>query len=637
MNKWYFAQESNPSNNFSDEFSDSKFSIDKWNSFVREIIQNSLDVNIDKNTPVKIVFDYKEIETEKIPGTKELLEDFQLCLEEELNVQTKAMYTEAVKMLQKPMIPCLKISDFNTKGVQTDINGDWGAFVYDNGKSSKYRPGSAGSHGVGKKVPFIVSSVNTVFYNTLFYENYTRFFQGKTSLVNFKRDGITFSSKGWFGKVDEDNEDRRLKVQPINNFDELDNYDEFFSSRYTPGTDVIVIGTVLEPTVEDVKSKIINAVFENFFIGIVENKLVVEVFGTEINCDNVRESIDKYYKNDTIRQTKISEYDFVRNGNLRNYISCLDNEPVKLDIKVGGRLYGYLDIYFDLKNDKNKKYYCFFRDHGMKIQDLPVDADQPYSAVVIARDFQESPLEEKERLNAKLASRENAAHDTFVINDEKFPCDDETKELINKVYEVIEEYIKNKTEIKTSEDTPIYSLTDMMSLEGVLSTATIKKTPKISKKKRKIKKQSNVHQTDNYEDAAGTKGGKKVNPNPTPNPGPAKPAAEGGDDEGIVFKQFNLEPKFYNFEDCYELRVQPQIDIECNIKLVAYTIDGGTVEFPFMIEKSELEGNDLKVENSTIKNVKLYANRVNKVKIILRKGLDYNLDGIFLVKNNYEN
>ena len=46
---WYFANESNPSDRLVDQFKDSKFSIDKWTSFTREIIQNALDVPIEEN------------------------------------------------------------------------------------------------------------------------------------------------------------------------------------------------------------------------------------------------------------------------------------------------------------------------------------------------------------------------------------------------------------------------------------------------------------------------------------------------------------------------------------------------------------------------------------------------------------
>ena len=55
--KWHFSDESSQSNRSVDKFADSKFSIDRWTSFSREIIQNSLDARDDQDQPVEVVFD----------------------------------------------------------------------------------------------------------------------------------------------------------------------------------------------------------------------------------------------------------------------------------------------------------------------------------------------------------------------------------------------------------------------------------------------------------------------------------------------------------------------------------------------------------------------------------------------------
>lgn len=59
MIDWYFTKAEKPSDDYVDKFSDSKFTTDKWNSFAREIIQNSLDVHNDDlgdEIPVKVKF-----------------------------------------------------------------------------------------------------------------------------------------------------------------------------------------------------------------------------------------------------------------------------------------------------------------------------------------------------------------------------------------------------------------------------------------------------------------------------------------------------------------------------------------------------------------------------------------------------
>ncbi len=53
----------------------------------------------------------------------------------------------------------LKVSDYNTKGVCQSIKGKdaWEALVINEGESIKESRNSGGSHGVGKKAPFIMS------------------------------------------------------------------------------------------------------------------------------------------------------------------------------------------------------------------------------------------------------------------------------------------------------------------------------------------------------------------------------------------------------------------------------------------------------------------------------------------------
>ena len=70
---WYFSNESSSSNKSVDKFADSKFSIDRWTSFSREIIQNSLDARDDQNIPVRVVFDLnKHLALSLLQGALEL-------------------------------------------------------------------------------------------------------------------------------------------------------------------------------------------------------------------------------------------------------------------------------------------------------------------------------------------------------------------------------------------------------------------------------------------------------------------------------------------------------------------------------------------------------------------------------------
>ena len=99
--KWHFSDESSQSNRSVDKFADSKFSIDRWTSFSREIIQNSLDARDDQDQPVEVVFDLnKNVTLDDIPGgrfTKSVLEK---CAETAANKQTKQVYKNTKSFLK---------------------------------------------------------------------------------------------------------------------------------------------------------------------------------------------------------------------------------------------------------------------------------------------------------------------------------------------------------------------------------------------------------------------------------------------------------------------------------------------------------------------------------------------------------
>ena len=299
---WYFSNESSPSDELVDKLADSKFGMDRWTSFSREIIQNSLDACDDECRPVEVTFDLNNSLTiNDIPGGTYTRYVLERCVTQAANKQTKQAYKKGLEILNKPKVYCLKVSDKNTKGVQTGRDQAWGAFVYDEGRSVKQRPVSAGSHGVGKKVPFIISTCNTVFYatknkyviNDIEYSDIL--LQGKTMLINWEdSNGQGKSPKGWFGVLNESDPDRKKRILPIKN-DSIQNIHPYFVRKDDFGTDVIMIGVNAYGTEDDIQKAIISSVLENFFIAIKENKLKVNVFGVEIQCGTLDKIFQTYY------------------------------------------------------------------------------------------------------------------------------------------------------------------------------------------------------------------------------------------------------------------------------------------------------------------------------------------------------
>ena len=636
---WYFPVENNPSDRYVDEFADSKFSTDRWASFTREIIQNSLDVadsSLDPHMPVLVKMNYKILTKEMIPGCDQLEASISRAVEgaisKKSNKQTINRYQKALELIASNCIPCLKVSDYMTLGVKSGRDNEWGALVYDEGKSCKNRPGSAGSHGVGKKAPFIISALNTVFYST--YNKANEFlFQGKTSLINWDdEDGITRNGKGWYGIIDNENDDRKKKITNLSN-EQKPIIDDFFTRNNEYGTDVTIVGVLLND-LDKIKERIINSVLENFFIAIKNHQLSLEIFGEYISDDNLDECVQKYYitnQRNFIRQEGIEKSVF---GNLLNYYKAYSEAPITFDVSANGVRYGKCYVYLSLENDKNRKYYCIFRNHGMKICDVDLsNAEQPFSAVVYLDDCPEDNLPLEERLNARLSDVENAAHDTFVTDDEEFKCDPITKILVDNIYSNVKNIILDKTKIEATEETPLEGLDDMLAIQGILTTKLTAKKVAIKKRKNRIKKKSTGKRADDYEQGVTAIGGSDVEKKHKHN-GEHKPAMEGDDFKATLFKKFAFEPRFVRTGETYNLILKPTENAMADIRIMPISVEGTLNYIPNVITSAKSGSLELKVEDNVIKNVALRKDIRTSVTITILNNYDYALECDVFVGGN---
>lgn len=624
MKRWYFSKTISPRNIGVDKYADSKFGLDKWNSFTREIIQNSLDARDDSGNPVIVTFSIKELKLNQMPGGDFIKTVVDACLSmENINHQTRAMYKNAQNLLNSDVIQFLKISDENTKGTASGIDDGWGALVYDEGVSRKYRPGSAGSHGVGKKVPFMISGINTVFYST---KNFTEsLFEGKTSFINYDYNGEIYDPEGWYGEVNENESDRRKIVEPIVINDD-ETIDEFFLRKEKRGTDVIIAGVEISDQLEENKKRIINSILENFFVAIIRKKLVCNVFGEEINDANFNNIMCKYYQTSKRNFSKMEEYKNVFNGNLKDYYRVYCGEPIKFDLTYNEILYGKVCLYFDKGNEKNKKYYCIVREHGMKIQDRQISsAETAFSAVVVVEDVDNPQLNEKERINALLAARENAAHDDFIIEDEKIPCDERTKFLIESMYRQIDDYIIKQTVIDVTDETPLEGLDDMISIPSTLSRSNLNRASVLKKKsKKKTSKRGDGQRGKNYDEGSGGAGtGDKRHRKK----GHRNPATEGDVFEANLLKNYSLEPIFFKVGDKYILKFATLENVEsAKIRIQAISVDGKVTFIKNLVKSARMNGAKLTVNGFFIENVRIKKNEINVLEIEIADGLDYSLD-----------
>ena len=611
--KWHFSDESSQSNKSVDKFADSKFSIDRWTSFTREIIQNSLDARDDENQPVKVDFDLnKQLTLDDIPGghyTKSVLEK---CVELASNKQTKQVYKKGVEILSKPCVYCLKVSDSNTIGVKTGRNEAWGALVFDEGITKKQRPGSAGSHGVGKKVPFIVSACNTVFYATknkykiAGVAHSDLLVQGKTALISWKDDNEVWKcSEGWFGKENHDATSPFDKILPLCN-DEVDEVHPYFSRKDEFGTDVIMIGVNAYGIEEQIKKAIISSIYENFFVALRENILKVTVFGQEINNGNMDKVFRSYYE---------------PTGTLKNSMNDLlriyTTEPEILSGKRYNTEIGTVRLYFEAASESNKKYYTIVRNHGMKICEHYVSsADKAFSAVAII---------EGDELNELLSSLENAAHDAFITDDPDIDYEDNAISAHTSLLKVIKNYILEQTKIDDGEDQKIEGLNEILSVPGFTpkitkkdSKAQIKRNKVNKKRKRKPNEPNPVPEPD-------------PNPNPDPDPTPdPEPKPEPKKRKPTIEKFYDayaFGPVLVKNDDGYLLRVMVKHDMkDCEFRIKSINSDEKVDSSIADLLVSATDGwKKYKFQDGCISKIKLSKDRMYEIQIKTSRDIKYRL------------
>lgn len=622
---WYFSDELSPSDELVDKFADSKFGIDRWSSFAREIIQNSLDAQDDETKPVEVIFDLnKELCISDIPGcnrTKEILEK---CIDAATNKQTKGSYKVGLDVLNKEKIYCLKISDKNTKGVRTGREEAWGALVFDEGKSIKQRPGSAGSHGVGKKVPFIISSCNTVFYATknkyIVDDNECSdcLLQGKTTLISWTdNDGKRKNSKGWYGLIDEE-ADTKNRVNPIvatNN----NNINPYFIRTADYGTDVIIVGVNIYNNESDVTVSIISAVLENFFVAILNENLVVKVFDEVINKASFEKMFRKYYRTQSETKNGLE-------GCLRVYQGEVDKSQDIYD--MNGNCLGRIDIYFGLGNEHNKKYYTIVRSHGMRITDYRLNkAGQPYTAVVY--------IDGKE-LNELLASLENAAHDSFVTKDENMEINKEAVYALEQIKNVVSEFILERTSVDEKEGQTIDGLSNIITIPGVIASVKKKNFLPVVKRTGVSTKGKGSKSKDYTEGKAGYG---ETNKKKKRQQGKNKPAKKGGQLDSVLYEDFLVEPVFIKGNKEYLLKFAVNENINnAELKFMSVNSEGKEDDTVCDILSSVNIGNTRrKVVNGKVNNVSFKQGEINTVTLNLNRDITYQLSTELYKKGDVAN
>jgi hypothetical protein len=260
-----------------------------YNYFLaREIIQNSLDAKSKKGKgPVKVVFKIEFFTKADFPGYDELKNIFVKAKDFwKENKQALEFLNSAEQCLGQSKIPFLRISDFNTTGLDgsdNEMTGGWFNLVKSTGASFK-NEGEGGSFGIGKGAPFAASDIRAVFYSTTNERGFS-VFQGKAELVSHKdSDGDVRRGVGCFG----------IGQRSIRNPQQIPN--KFW--RKEQGTDIIIAGyKVSQNWVDD----LLKSVLRNFWYAIYCEDLEVVVEGKTVSKANLEDLLIEFFSTEPFK------------------------------------------------------------------------------------------------------------------------------------------------------------------------------------------------------------------------------------------------------------------------------------------------------------------------------------------------
>lgn len=388
MAEWYFPSAKNLSKQSVNDAGIETFKDNIVESLAREICQNSVDASADPDKPVVVSFEKSKISKRKIFDSLE--KNISLAENTWHDDENALKYLEEFsKIIHKNKIEVLKISDYNTTGLE---KANWNSLVLSSGTSKKQNKSSGGSFGIGKSAAFASSDIRMVFYSTKTINGEEK----SIGVIQFiscdlEVNGTIETSQptGYYGKFEN------------KAFDFMADFG--FKERQEPGTDIYIISF----TQKNWQERLIDSVLENFMLTIHNGDLEVMVQGERINKDNLGVWIEQI--NNYEGRKKPIKPIRKRRDRIKKYYSVLVDPKTKV-FKLDERFEKYnlkadeAVLKLNLTEDANRTVYMT-RLLGMKV----FDKNRIHGSIQFNGIFQARG----KRLNEILRQMENPAHNKW--------------------------------------------------------------------------------------------------------------------------------------------------------------------------------------------------------------------------------
>ncbi len=418
--KWHFDIQTGEDQGPGDALGQN-FQGEPYAALVRESIQNSLDVPIPNGLPVRVVYSFGSIDSNRFPSFFDLKKHIRGCMEFwNAKEDVVAKYQKKLDCFDNSFVdkmPYLKVSDYNTLGMNynyNDNNCPFYAFVRASKISVKGGSFQGGTYGFGKAAYFQLSPINTLFISTKTPEEKV-FFEGKSVLCTHTYDGEKKTSVGFY---DNTNGERPIEV--------LDDIPKKFQ-RADSGTDFYILG--FNPSnMDDAIKKMTHEVLRSFHPAVNAGMLEVEIkapSGEEICV--TKETIADYMAIEFPEEIDTSTQ--YRALNPRPYYDALIHEGNGKDYKIieGKKEHlGKIKMYVKVSPDATAKI-VFMRRPKMLVYSQKAQSSLGFFGVFVCED------ENGDKLLSKL---ENSSHSKWATD---FYRDDITNDFVKEGVDAMRE------------------------------------------------------------------------------------------------------------------------------------------------------------------------------------------------------
>ena len=341
---------------------------------VRENIQNSLDAKLQGcEAPVEVVISIGEMNAADVPGVAEVKAHINAL--EGQNSYTRETIDHMRKEMERSTVSYISFEDKNTKGLTGAAHGEncgendtWGAYAYKKGvhhivEDAELENLRGGSHGVGKIACNAASDLYMMFFANCDAQG-NQHIGGTTQLIEHEFHGVKYRATGYFTDLAGD------AYIPFEN-----HFSPVFQKN-TRGLKIII--PFLRKQYHG-EVPIIRAVCDNFFVAILENKLVVKVNDLEIN----KETIGNIVGDGSIYEEQ-DRFE-MRNCFTPLYLqSYIERGPVNITIPDLEKMH-HFKLYLQYDASIKRARIAIVRGIGMKIEDKKIKSyvNSPFNGVLI--------------------------------------------------------------------------------------------------------------------------------------------------------------------------------------------------------------------------------------------------------------